>query len=152
MIERFHHSLKSSLRVRLAGSDWVSHLPLLMLGLWSSPKDDTGFSPAEAVYGTPLSFPGEFLKHPEFPPDVFLRCVESAISGFSGPPPHHMSPQPQPLPRALLTAENVFLCVDESKPRLSPLYRGLYKVLRNSEKFVVLQVFDKSDSVSVDRL
>ena len=33
MIERFHHSLKSSLRARLAGSEWVSHLPLVMLGL-----------------------------------------------------------------------------------------------------------------------
>ena len=28
MVERFHRSLKSSLRARLAGSDWFSHLPL----------------------------------------------------------------------------------------------------------------------------
>ena len=50
MIERFHHrSLKSSLRARLAGSDWVPHLRLVMLGLRSSPKDDSGPSPSEAV-------------------------------------------------------------------------------------------------------
>ena len=83
MIERFHRSLKSSLRARLAGSDWVNHLPLVMLGLRSSPKDDSGFSPAEAVYGTNLSLPGEFLEHSELPPDIFLRKVERAVQGFS---------------------------------------------------------------------
>ena len=73
MIECFHGFLKSSLQVRLAGSDWVSHLPLVMLGPRASPKDDSGFSPAEAVFGTPLSLPGEFLEHPELPPDFFLH-------------------------------------------------------------------------------
>ena len=36
-----------------------------MLGLRSSPKEDSGFSPAEAVYGSNLSLPGEFLEHSE---------------------------------------------------------------------------------------
>ena len=72
IIERFNRSLKSSLRARLASSDWVDHLPLVMLGLRSSPKDNSGFSPAEAVYGPTLSLPGKFLKHSEFPPEVFL--------------------------------------------------------------------------------
>jgi hypothetical protein len=31
-IERFHRHLKDMLRARLAGSDWVNHLPWLMLG------------------------------------------------------------------------------------------------------------------------
>ena len=35
MIEGFHRSLKSSLHARLAGSNWVSHIPLVMLGLWT---------------------------------------------------------------------------------------------------------------------
>ena len=39
-----------------------------------------------------------------------------------------------------------------SRPPLSLLYRGPYEVLRRSEKFFVLQIRDKSDSVSVDRL
>ena len=41
---------------------------------------------------------------------------------------------------------------DASKPPLSPTYRGLYKVLHRSKKFVVLQIGDKSDSISADRL
>ena len=138
MIERFHRSLKSALRARLVGSDWVAHLPLGMLRLRSAPKDDSGFSPAEAIYGSPLSLPGEFIEHMEFPPEYFLRKVERAVSGFSGPPCHHVisPPQPQPLPLALLTAEFVFVCEDASKPPLAPLYRGPYKVLKCSEKFL----------------
>ena len=122
-----------------------------MLGLRSSPKDNSGFSPAEAVYGSSLSFPGEFLGHPEFPPDVYLRLVESLVSGFSRPPQHHVIPQPQPLPRALLSAEYVFVCDDAFKPLLSPLYRDPNKVLQWGEKFF-LQIGIKSDSVSVDKL
>ena len=60
MIECFHLSLKSSLRARLASSNWVAHLLLVMLGLRSSPKEDSGFSPAEAVYCSTLSLPGGF--------------------------------------------------------------------------------------------
>ena len=59
---------------------------------------------------------------------------------------------PQPLNRALLTVEYVFVCDDVSKPPLSPFYRGPYKVLQRSKKFFVVQIGDKSDSVSVDRL
>ena len=104
MIERFHHSLKCALRARMAGSHWVSHLPLVMLGLRTAPIDDSNFSPAEAVYGTNLSLPGQFIEHSKFPPEVFLRKVKLAISGFSGPPLHHITPpQPQPLLQDLLT-------------------------------------------------
>ena len=98
----------------------------MRLGLWSSPKDDSGFSPAEAVYGTPLSLPGEFLKHPELPLDVLLQQVEHAVSSFSGPPRHHVNPQPppQPLPQALLTVEYVFERNNASKPSLQRSLQG----------------------------
>jgi hypothetical protein len=32
-VERFHRRLKNSLRVQLAGSDWLDHLPWVLLGL-----------------------------------------------------------------------------------------------------------------------
>ena len=58
MIERFHHFFKSSLR---AGQDWIQHLPLVLLGLHTTPKEDSVYAPAEALYGTQLAVPGEFL-------------------------------------------------------------------------------------------
>jgi len=50
MIEQFHRSLKVALRARAAGSNWVQHLPLVLLGLCTVSKEDTGFCSAEAVY------------------------------------------------------------------------------------------------------
>ena len=58
---------------QIAGSDWFSHLPLVLLGLRATPNDDTGLSVSEAVYGSPLTLPGELLDVPEFPPESFLR-------------------------------------------------------------------------------
>ena len=137
----------------MAGSDWVSHLPLVMLGLRTAPKDDSVFSPSEAVYRANLSLPGEFIEHSEFPPEVYLWKVERAVNGFSGPPQHYVVlPQPQPLPRELLTVEFVFVCDDASRPPLSLLYRGPNKVLKRYKNIFVLQIGDNSDSVSVDRL
>ena len=122
MIERFHCSLKSSLRARAADSDWVSHLPLVLLGLRSVPKEDTGFSISEAVYDSALKIPGEFLDGPELPSSQFLSKIRKVISGFSVPPPHHIPQQPPAeVPAALTTAKFVFVREDASKPSLAPL-------------------------------
>ena len=71
MIERFHRSLKTALRFCLAGSDWFLHLPLVLLGLRSVPKEDSGFSVSEAVFGSPFTVPGEFPKGGEISPSNY---------------------------------------------------------------------------------
>ena len=153
MIERFHRTLKNALRARLASSEWYRHLPMVLLGLRTTPRDDTALSASEAVYGAPLTVPGEFLGSPELPPPTYLRKIEEAISGFAVPPPHHVpvSP-PNQLPLALQTCKFVFIREDSSTPSLSPLYRGPYLVPERRDKFFRLQIGSKSDAVSVDRL
>ena len=105
MIERFHHSLKSSLRVCLAGQDWVQLLPLVLLGLKTNAKEDSGYAPAEALFGTKLAVPGEFLDAPDLPSTNFLQKIDSAITGFSRPFPHHTClASTKPLPKTLLSS------------------------------------------------
>ena len=79
MIEPFHHFLKSTLCFCLADSDWLLHLPLVLLVLRSAPKDDTGLSVSKAIYGAPLTVPGEFLGSPE---SSFLCKIKNAVAGF----------------------------------------------------------------------
>ena len=148
MIERFHRSLKSALRSRLAGLDWFLHLPLVLLGLRTVPKDETLLSVSEAVYCFSLTVPGEFLGSPELPPALFLQKIENNLTGFAVPLPH----PPQQLPPALLTAEFVFVQEDASIPSLAPLYQGPYLVLERKDKFFRLQLGSRTDVVSVDRL
>ena len=153
MIERFHRSLKSALRSQLAGSDWFLHLPLVLLPLRTVPKDDTGLSGSEAVYGSSLTVPGEFLGSPELPPALFLRKIEDTFAGFAAPPPHHVrSFPPQQLLPAFLAANFVFVQEDSSIPSLAPLYWGPYLVLEGKDKYFHLQLGSRTDVVSVDRL
>ena len=110
MIERFHRYLKSALHSRLAGSDWFLHLPLVLLRLRKVPQDDTGLSVSKAVYGSPLTIPGEFLGSPELPQSSFLWKIKNAVAGLAIPPPHHVQHSlPLQLPPALFAAEFVFV-------------------------------------------
>ena len=107
LVERFLCSLKSSLIARLAGPDWFNHLHLVLLGLWSVPHDDSGFSAAVALYGDPLCLPGEFLDSDEPPPAVFQDRIQSVLGGLVLPPPHHKPPFTARVPGALSLAEYV---------------------------------------------
>ncbi|MFN9981460.1 MAG: hypothetical protein ACK53Y_16160, partial [bacterium] len=72
-MERFHRRLKDALRARSAGADWVVHLPWVLLGFRISRGEDLEFSPAEAVFGSQLVLPGQFLSAPESPSPSFLQ-------------------------------------------------------------------------------
>jgi hypothetical protein len=106
-VERFHCRLKESLRARLAGKDWPDHLPWVLLGLRATPREDSGVSAAELVYGSPLSLSGQFLSAAELPPTSSVRQLQSSIpciadkSVCSVPPP--------PPPAALRTAKFVYV-------------------------------------------
>ena len=61
MVERVHRRLKDALRARATTPSWSSQLPWVLLGLRTTPRDDDSSTPAEAVYGTHLVLPGQFL-------------------------------------------------------------------------------------------
>ena len=54
LVERFHRHLKSALKARLTGPNWMDELPWVLLGIRTAPKEDIGCSSAELVYGAPL--------------------------------------------------------------------------------------------------
>lgn len=154
MVERFHRQLKASLRARLASSDWIFHLPWVLLGLRVAPKDGSGLSSAEMVYGSALTVPGEFLGSPEPPPEDFIRKLQLCFDGFQfTPTPRPSPPTPvQHIPPQLLNAEFAFIRRDGHVPPLSPLYHGPYRVISTGAKFFTLQIGAKVDNISVDRL
>jgi hypothetical protein len=57
-LERFHRRLKDALRARCAVTNWVNHLPWVLLGLCAAAREDDGSIPAQAVFGSPLILPG----------------------------------------------------------------------------------------------
>jgi transposase-like protein len=57
-VERLHQLIKDALRARAAHSNWHQHLPWIMLGIRAAPRENSGISAAELVYGAPLQLPG----------------------------------------------------------------------------------------------
>jgi hypothetical protein len=132
--------LKVALRARAATADWALHLPWVLLALRAAPHDESGLSPAEAIFGVPVTLPGQFLEASDCPPPslMFLREVWSTLGCQR---PHHIPPpQPAELPADLLQAEMVFVQNDTKLLLLSPLYSGPYRVLERSLRFCKLQI------------
>ena len=61
LVERSHRTMKAALTSRCACGDWHFHLPWVMLGLRTCPKEGLLVSPAEMVFGETLAVPGEFF-------------------------------------------------------------------------------------------
>jgi len=156
MVERVHRRIKDALRARCASADWATHLPWVMLALHSSPHEDTGSSPAEAVMGSQLVLPGQFLGGAEPPSAQFTADLARAMESFVPAPPRHNTPAadlpPTSIPADLLAAEMVFVRNDGHVKPLEPLYAGPYRVLKRSAHTFELQLGDRTDVVSVHRL
>ena len=152
MVERFHCFLKSSLCSKLAGSGWIHHLPLVLLGLHSAPKDDQACSSAEAVYSSTLMLPGMFLDAPEFPSEILKSPICSILQSFSAFPNHHVHATAPAVPSSLKTATHVFVRENLTTLPLHPLFRGPYLVLQKDDKNFNLQLEAQADKVSIDRL
>ncbi len=79
LVELFHRRLKDALQSRAAAADWHDHLPWVLLGIRTAFREDSKFSPAEAVYGSQLVLPGQFINTVELPPPSFLRELQTTI-------------------------------------------------------------------------
>jgi hypothetical protein len=105
-VKRLHRCLKDALRARAAAATWSEELPFVLFGLRAQPREDTGLSPTEAVFGAPIVLPNEEM------------LVDAIIKNFSKTlhvpavslPRHNSSTQlPDELPGDLLSAPLVWV-------------------------------------------
>jgi transposase InsO family protein len=151
MVERCHRQLKDALRARSAANDWPDHLPWVLLGWRAAPKEDSAISSAEMVLGDPLVLPGQPPTAGEPPPHWSYR------DALLGGPTRHVPTRPLlpahcGLPAALAACTSVYIRRGGILPPFAPLYARPYAVLERGEKVFRLQVGDREEAVSVDRL
>ena len=158
MIERQHRTLKDRLIARACSSgdsSWMEHLPFVLLGLRTSIRADSGCSPSDILYGSPLRLPGDLVAaSPVAPPSPSAFAANlRAVMLRSNPMPvvHHGVPVSRVDPR-LLGASHVFLRVDAVRRPLVPPYEGPFVVLERSNKTFVILRKEKPVTVTVDRL
>jgi hypothetical protein len=150
MVERSHRQLKAALRARLAATTWPDHLPWVLLGLRSAPKEDSGISSAELVFGAPVALPGQFVQTAEPPAAFFAEQLQGTVM----PPTRPLSyAQVAACPPArLMEADFVYVRRGGTVAPLSQLYVGPYRVLDRQPKYFSLQVGGNVEVVTIDRL
>jgi hypothetical protein len=120
--------LKDVLRACAAAATWSKELPFVLLGLRTQPREDTGLSPAEAVFGALIMLPNEFLHSDEMSVHSiiknFSKTLDAPAFSFSR---HNSSAE---LPSELLSTPLVWVRRGGVIPPLHLLYNGPYAVLR----------------------
>ena len=136
MVERLHRTLKASLMCH-SSADWIAVLPLVLLGIRSSFKQDLGCCSAELLYGTPLQLPGEFFNPPPYSladQHVFLQNLSNHMNKLKPCPPRSVSSNKPFVHPDLDSSSHVFLRQDAVQRPLQPPYSGPYKVLKRFAK------------------
>ena len=154
MVERLHRTLKTSLKCHNS-ADWMGVLPLVLLGIRSSFKQDLGCCSAFMLYGTLLHLPGEFLNSPPHsysPAHSFLQTLSDHISTLKPCPPRAASSQKPFVHPDLNFSSQVFLRNDALQRPLQQPYSGPYKVLKRFSKTFIIDCRGKQKCVSKDRL
>ena len=156
MVERFHRQLKASLKARATHPYWMDDLPFVLLGLRTAWREDPDCSPAELVYGSSLHLPGEFL--PPVTPDQttpsseFLRRLQGYMRTALPPPPVYHGSRSTYVPANLSSTGYVYVRRDGYRKPLTRPYSGPHRILEAGDKFFIIDINGKRDSVSIDRL
>lgn len=155
LVERSHRSLKQALIARLTGDDWTSHLPWVLLGLRTTPKEGLDHSAAEMAYGEAIVVPGEFFPvstgSEELNKDDLERTRE-VVGKFAPCRPSRANQRESYVPKSLFETKHAFIRHDSHKPPLTPPYKGPFLVLRRCDKAFQLEINGRPDWVSIDRL
>lgn len=153
-IERFHRTLKNSLRAHCTSAAWHKSLPIVLLGLRNT-VTDTGYSPAQLVFGTSPNLPTHFFMRREPRLDqatpTFVHKFFSAAQKFPKPTRNYQRPDVY-LPPDLASATHVWLRNAETKSSLSPRYNGPYRILNRDQKTLTIDFGQRTDTVSVDNV
>ena len=138
MVERFQRSLKAALKAWLLGPGWMNELPIVLLGIRSTWKEDLDAASALLTYGTILRIPGDFFPSTSAerisPSSIFVRDLQENFRKLSPLSPVHHGTAKTYLPRDLMSAEQVYVRHDAHRGPLCRPYDGPFKVLCRSDK------------------
>ena len=155
MVERFHRQLKACFKASSDYSKLTELLPLILLSLRTTFKQDLQCTPAQLVYETTLRLPGQFfIPSPAtmpLDPTLYADRLASYMHQLRPVPPRLQSP-PSHVPPNLSTCIHVFVRHDAIRKPLDPPYDGPYQSLHRHLKHFLLDIHGKQISVTLDRL
>ncbi|CAH8676919.1 unnamed protein product [Schistosoma rodhaini] len=155
LVERFHRQLKSSLMVQPDVTRWSEFLPLILLSIRSTIKEDLQCTPAQLVYGTNLTLPGQLVTHKGTSvctdPSSFCERLMSHMNSIKPVAPRPVFLKEQ-ISKHLNTCKFVFVRVDSVRRPLQHPYEGPYEVVDRQAKYFTIKKNGKKETVAIDRL
>ena len=153
MVERFHRHFKGALKARLAGNNWANELPIVLLGIRATLKEDLSCTSAELVYGTTLRLPGDFFSSPTLvDPSSFVSKLRQTMNSQRFIPTEWHSSPTSHVPSDLNSASHVYVRRDGYKPPLTRPYLGPFPVISRAPKHFTVDMNGKETTISLDRL
>ena len=151
MVERLHRQLKPLLTSD-TGTGWVDMLPLALLNIRSSVKEDLECTTAELVYGTTIALPADMITPPSAPEDPrpFVKGLRTRMAAIRARPSRASRGRNVYLPQAIKDCEHV-LVRNETRSSLRPRYNGPFKILARTDKNLTIETTRGPDTISIDR-
>ena len=155
LVERFHRQLKAALKCSQDPTHWTKALPMVLLGIRTTLKQDLKCTTAEMVYGTTLRLPGEFFSHStvhnDINPSSYSTQLKTLMQNIT-PSFTRQQQRKTHIHPDLLTCTFVFVRHDAVKKSLQPPYDGPFRVLKRQDKHYTLDISGKEKVISLDRL
>ena len=152
MLERFHRTLKTSLRILSTSHSWTKVLPFVLLGWRNTPSKTTGSSPAQLLFGTPVSLPNTLVDFEKEPTFEELDAAREHFLSLDSNPQFTASHSYKPyVPRTFSQASHVWIrnIVDVG---LKPRYRGPYRLLEIKDNNAKVEINGSTEILNLARL
>ena len=151
LIERFHRTFKTSLRILTNNSCWTKSLPFVLMGWRNTPSKTTSTSPAQLLFGTSITMPNELV---ELTSSSFTELDEARnhFLALDSNPEFSVSHAHKPfVPRDLRTATHVWIrkVTDTS---LSPRYSGPFRLIKIENNVAFVDVDNVNQTISLTRV
>ena len=153
LVERLHRTLQKAIMCH-EGTTWTELLPVILLGILTTYKEDLQSSAVELVYGVPLRIFGALLLQigSKMEPSIFLRRLRRHMEQLRPTPVTRHSSPATFIHKVLRHSTHVFLRQDAIRRSLEPPYSGPHKVIARSDKTFHIIVSGLKMTVFTDRL
>ncbi|XP_047480568.1 uncharacterized protein LOC125033229 [Penaeus chinensis] len=151
MLERLHRQLKEALTASSSTRQWVDQLPLALLHIQTSFKQDLQCTAAEMVYGTTIALPADFVvSSGSQDPGAFGKQLRNRMARIRSRPTRPSRQRDIYLPRDLHDCSHIFIR-RPTKPPLCPPYEGPFPVVKRDGKTITIRRPRGEDIVCIDR-
>ena len=153
LVERFHRSLKASLRCLSITANWTQSLSLVLLGWRNTLHTSTGTTPSILLFGTGTTLPNDFFVKESSPSFESLESTRKHfLSTNTNPSFGHNSSYKPFIPSNLKDSDYVWV-QSQHIHHLRPRYSGPFKVIRfNDNNTLVILRDNKHQTLNLDKV